>query len=114
MPLEPTVTTTTLSRTCIAKPVCLRSSQNQMEDGRGMPGRAQHSQRMPYIVLEAKPLPGMKDDAETIEKAASDNEPERELRQRRQAGIVGDDPAPAHGEIETDRYPVEASREKQL
>src|ERR1700732_1117249 len=114
MPLAPPVTTTILSRTCIAKPVCLKLGQNQIEYGRVMAGRAQQHERMPDHVLEAKPLPGMEDNTETIEKAAGDNEPERELRQRRQAGIVGDDPAPAHGEIKTDRDPVEASREKQL
>ncbi len=79
-----------------------------------MAGRAQQHEGMPDHVLEAKPVPGMKDNPETIEKAAGNNEPERELRQRRQAGIVGDQPAPAHRQIKPDRYPVEAAREKQF
>src|ERR1700682_530670 len=114
MPLAPPVTTTILSRTCIAKPVCLKLGQNQIEYGRVMAGRAQEHERMPDHVLEAKPVPGMKDNPETVEHATGDNEPERQMRQRRQAGVVGDQPAPAHRQIETDRYPVEATREKQF
>src|ERR1700738_3912590 len=116
MPLAPPVTTTVLPLTCIGEPVWLKSisGQNQIEHGGIMAGRAQQHEAMPDHVLEAKPGPGMKDNPETIEKATGNNEPDRQLRRRRQTGIVGDQPAPAHRQIKPDRYPVEAAREKQF
>src|ERR1700722_20668524 len=90
------------------------SGQNEIEHGSVVAGRTEQHKTMPDRVLKAQPPPRVKDNAETIEQAAGDNQTQRQMRQRRQAGIVGNQPAPAHRQIETHRYPVEAPREKKL
>src|SRR6516165_7028459 len=116
MPLAPPVTTTTLPLTCMAAPVFLKlqSGQHEIEHGGVVARRAQQHEGMPDHVLKAKPLPCVEDYPETVEQATGDKKPERQLRQRGKAGVVGDRPAPPHSEVETDRHAVEASREKQF
>src|SRR3974390_624313 len=115
MPFAPPVTTTTLPLTCMAAPVILKllSGQHEVEHGSVVARRAQEHERMPDHVLKAKPLPCVEDYPETVEQATGDKKPERQLRQRGQAGVVGDRPAPPHSEVETDRHAVETAREKQ-
>src|SRR5579864_5512041 len=114
MPLAPPVTTTTLPFTCMARPSDLVLGQNQIEHGRVMARRAEQHEQMPDHVLEAEPLPCVKDYTESVEQATGKDEPERKARQGGEAGVVGDHTAPAHGEIEADRQPLEAPRKKRL
>src|SRR6202041_2353615 len=105
MPLAPPVTTTTLPATCIVSLRFLEclwnifwniSGQNEIEHGGIVASRAQQHKTMPDRVLEAQPLPRVKDHPETIEQATGGNQPQRQMRERRQAGIIGNQPAPAH------------------
>src|ERR1700731_3546132 len=95
MPLAPPVTTTTLPATCIVtlrlleNPILGKSGQNEIEHGAVVTRCAQQHKTMPDRVLKAQPLPRVKDNPETIEQATGDNQPQRQLRERRQAGIVG-------------------------
>src|SRR6266404_2155305 len=117
MPLAPPVTTTILPVTCTATSAffAIRSlGQDEVEHRRVMAGRAQQHETMPDHVLEAKPLPGVKDHTETIQRATRDHEPERHRRQRRHDSIIEHGAAPAHRQKEADREPVETARQHQL
>src|SRR6201994_299861 len=116
MPLAPPVTTTILPFTCIVTPAGLKSvlRQHQIEHGGVVARGAEQHETVPDHVLKAQPLPCVEDYPETVEQATGENKPERQLRQRGQSGIVGDDAAPAHREIKADRHPVEAPGKEQL
>src|ERR1700733_8912872 len=116
MPLAPPVTTTILPLTCIAEPEWWWKAlgQNQIEHGGVMACRAEKHEAMPDHILEAKPLPCVEDYPETVEQATGEDEPDRQFRQRGQPGVIGDDAAPAHCEVEPDRQPIKASGEHQL
>src|SRR5580693_2792129 len=104
------VTTTTLPVTCIAASrFYVLSGQNQIEHGGVVAGGAQQHETMPDRVLEAQPSPGVKDHAETIERATGEHEPQRQFRQRCHHRIVEHDAAPAERQIEPDRDAVEAA-----
>src|SRR3984957_21091807 len=107
MPLAPPVTTTILPLTCIANPDFSESAlgQNQIEHGRVMARRAEKHETMPDRVLEAQPLPCVEDYPETVEQATGKDQPEHQLWQLREAGVIGDNAAPAHREVEPDRQP---------
>src|SRR5579863_5515892 len=112
MPLAPPVTTTILPFTCIATPdlseVNLR--QDDVEHGRVVACRAEKHEAMPDHVLEAQPLPCAEDYSETVEQATGKDKPEGHFRQRGQAGVIGDDAAPAHGKIKADRQDRKSTR----
>src|SRR4030088_1813558 len=112
MPLAPPVTTTILPVTCIAASAVLKSisGQDEIEDGRVMAGRAEQHKGMPDRVLKTQPLPGMKDNPETIEHAAKRDVPQRQRRPRPPHRVVEHEAAPAHRQIEPDRQPVETAR----
>src|SRR5271156_447562 len=115
MPLAPPVTTTTLPATCIVTSrFYLFSGQNQIEHRGVMAGCAQQDETMPDHVLEAQPPPGMKNHAETIERAAHQHQPQRHLRQRGHDPIVKHYSAPAERQIEPDREAIEAAGPAQL
>src|ERR1700692_2311079 len=115
MPLAPPVTTTTLPVTCIVTSEVRKSSgQDEIEDCGVMAGRAPQHEGMPDRVLETQALPCMKDDPETVQKAAKRDEPQWHCRQRRPPRVIDHPAAPAHRQIEADRRPVEAAREYQL
>src|SRR5262249_32297813 len=107
MPLAPPVTTTTLPATCIATSPRWPSGQDQGEHRGVMAGPPEQDETMQDHVLEAQPPPGMKDDPETIERAAGQHAPQRQLRQCRNDAVVEHQPAPAEREIEPDRETVE-------
>src|SRR5438876_9513712 len=94
MPFPPPVTTTTLPVTCMApSPLFLvviyyRSLQDDVEHRRVVAGRAAQHKAVPDRVLEAQPLPGVKNHAERIEHAARDDEAHRHGRQRLDHGII--------------------------
>src|SRR4051795_13143477 len=96
MPLAPPVTTTTLPATCIAMPRCSNSGQYEVEHGGVMARGPEQHEGMPDRVLEAQPLPGVEDDAETVEHAADDHQAKRHRRQCRHHGVIEHEPAPAH------------------
>src|SRR5712675_3618217 len=108
MPLAPPVTTTTLPATCIVTSRFLSlSGQHEIEHGGVMTGRAEQYEGMPDRILKAQPLPGVEDDAETVQRAADDHEPQRHGRQRRHHGVIEHESAPADRQIESHREPVE-------
>src|ERR1700719_3561460 len=101
IPLAPPVTTTTLPVTFIvASEVRKSSGQDEIEDCSVMAGRAQQHEGMPDRVLETQALPGMKDDPETVQKAAKRDEPQCQRRQRRHHRVIDHAGAPAHRQIE--------------
>src|SRR5579863_8127308 len=116
MPLPPPVTTTILPLTCIATPEFSETvlRQNQIEHGRVVARRAEKHETMPDHILEPQPLPCVEDYPKAVQQATGENEPERHLRQRGEASVIGDDAAPAHGEVKPDRQTIEAAREDQL
>src|ERR1700722_13068327 len=110
MPLAPPVTTTTFPATRMVNVL----GQNQIEHGGIMAGRAQQHETMPDHVLEAKPLPAVKDHPKTVKRATCEHEPEREAGQRRHHGIIEHSAAPAHRQINADRDAVITTRQRQL
>src|SRR3954464_9353500 len=115
MPLAPPVTTTILPATCITPSTFwIFSGQNEIEHGRIMAGRPQQHEAVPDRILEAQPLPSVKDDSETIKQPASGDEPYRQARQRGYSGVVHHEAAPAHRKIENDRQAIETPGEQQF
>src|SRR5207248_10326341 len=102
MPLPPPVTTTTLPVTCMAllPLIMILRQDHHMENSRIMAGGAEQDEAVPDGVLEAQPLPGMEDHAQTIEHAARHHEAQRQRRHRLHHRIVNHDAAPAQREIE--------------
>src|SRR3954447_21316216 len=113
MPLAPPVTTTTLPATCMVTPRFQRlSGQHEIEHGGVMASRAEQYEGMPDCILKAQALPGVEDDAQAVQRAANDHEPQRHARQRRHHGVIEHDSAPAHGEIKSHRQPVETAGQR--
>src|SRR6185312_8520124 len=115
MPLPPPVTTTTLPVTCIVTSCfCFLSGQDEVHHRRVVAGRAQQHERMPDHVLETQPPPGVKNHTQAIERATGEHEPDRQLRQPAEHGMIEHHAAPAEGEIKPDRELVEAARPAEL
>src|SRR6202140_612968 len=107
MPLAPPVTTTILPVTCItASAIPKISGHYEIEHGGVVAARSQQHEGMPDRVLKSQPLPGMKDDPETVEQAAGHDKPHGQGRQQHQAFVVDHEPAPAHPQINPDRTPA--------
>src|SRR3954466_14512046 len=100
MPLAPPVTTTTLPATCIVASCFSRLGQHEIEHGGVMTGSTEQYKGMPDGILKAQPPPGMEDDAQAVQRAADDDEPQRHGRQRHHNGVIEHEPAPAHRQIE--------------
>src|SRR4051794_10773826 len=116
MPLAPPVTTTTLPVTCMLAPLRFLSllRQHHIEDSGIMAGCAKQDEAMPDRILKSQPVPGVEDHAQAIQHAASDDEPQRQTRQRLHDRIVKHHAAPAQSEIEPDGCAVVPSRPRQF
>src|SRR6476659_2390141 len=74
-----------------------------------MAGCREEHEGVPYGVLEAKPLPDVKDDADRVEKAAGSEPPHGGCGQFCEDRLVKDEPAPTKSKVKQDRQSVETS-----